>query len=147
MSPEIKNDLLHLLSILESIEKIQHYSKGINDAESFFIDSDQLRFNACLTLFVNIGETSKKISKELKGSSDKKLWSRLSDFRNKIAHEYPSLDLFIVFNIIINELPALKDKIINIIKNKLETNTFDVHEYNVAKESPYYKHIDFSKII
>ena len=42
MSPEIKNDLLHLLSILESIDKIKQYSNGFDDAEAFFIDSDQL---------------------------------------------------------------------------------------------------------
>ena len=66
MLPNITNDLLHILSILESIEKLSGYKKGYSDAEEFFEAADQLPFNASLSLLVNIGETSGKTSKDLR---------------------------------------------------------------------------------
>ncbi len=50
MLAEIKNDLLYLLNLLESIEKIHIYSKKGETAEDFFYANDQLNFNATLTL-------------------------------------------------------------------------------------------------
>ena len=45
MLPNIKNDLMYLLNILESIEKILLYSEGFNDPEEFYQVNDQLNFN------------------------------------------------------------------------------------------------------
>ena len=62
MLPDIKNDLMYLLNILESIEKILLYSRDCSDAETFYGLNDQLNFNASLNLFANIGENIGKIS-------------------------------------------------------------------------------------
>jgi uncharacterized protein with HEPN domain len=51
MLPQIKNDLLYLLNILESIEKINLYIGDIDNAEDFYYANDQLNFNATLNLF------------------------------------------------------------------------------------------------
>ena len=42
MLPGIKNDLMYLLNILESIEKVIQYSKDCSDAEAFYEHNDQL---------------------------------------------------------------------------------------------------------
>ena len=47
----IENDLLHLLNILESIEKIMLYSVHACNAEEFYDLNDQLNFNGSLNLF------------------------------------------------------------------------------------------------
>lgn len=65
MFPQIRNDLLYLLNILESIEKINIYVGDIDDAEKFYHAKDQLNFNAALNLFANIGENVGKLIKEL----------------------------------------------------------------------------------
>ena len=54
MSPDRSGNLLHLLGILESCAKVRRYSAGFGDAEGFFLAEDQLRYNACLTLLLNI---------------------------------------------------------------------------------------------
>lgn len=66
MLPGIKNDLMYLLNIIESTEKILLYSENCSDAEAFYEMNDQLNFNASLNLFTNIGENIGKISDELK---------------------------------------------------------------------------------
>jgi len=66
MLPSIKNDLMYLLNILESIEKTLLYLKDCSSAEVFYELNDQLNFNASLNLLANIGENVNKISEELK---------------------------------------------------------------------------------
>jgi len=115
MLAEIKNDLLYLLNILESIEKIHIYSEKTGTAEDFFYANDQLNFNATLNLFANIGENAGKISSELKNKNPGLHWQDIKDFRNKIVHDYMGIDIFVVFKIIKNELNTLKERIFCII--------------------------------
>ncbi len=49
------NDLLHLLTLLESLEKILAFSREADNAESFFRLNDQLNFNAVLNPDYAIG--------------------------------------------------------------------------------------------
>lgn len=66
MLPGIKNDLMYLLNILESIEKINLYTSDCSDAETFYYQNEQMNFNSVLNLMANIGENIGKISNELK---------------------------------------------------------------------------------
>jgi len=50
MLQDIKNDLLYLLSIIESVEKIELYAKEYEDAETFYFANEQQNYNATLTL-------------------------------------------------------------------------------------------------
>ena len=146
MLPQIKNDLLYLLNILESIEKIYLYVGTITDAENFYYANDQLNFNATLNLFANLGENAGKISEELKIETSHMKWQDIKDFRNKVVHDYTGIDLFIVFRIIKNELLPLKNGIIKIISSELKNRHFDVKEFREAQKSFYYRHVPFDKI-
>lgn len=86
MLPNIKNDLMYLLNIVESIEKIKLYVLDCVDAESFYELNDQLNFNASLNLFANIGESSGKISEELKLIYSDIMWREMKGFRNRVVH-------------------------------------------------------------
>lgn len=44
MLQSIKNNLMYLLNMLESLEKILLYSKDCTDAEEFYEMNDQLNF-------------------------------------------------------------------------------------------------------
>ncbi|MGL6066034.1 MAG: HepT-like ribonuclease domain-containing protein [Cetobacterium sp.] len=95
--------------MLESIGKLQKYTENYVDPEIFFDANDQMPFNASLSLLVNIGEASGKISKELKEKNLDIPWKILKDFRNRVAHDYMNLDIFIVFDVIKNKLPKIKE--------------------------------------
>lgn len=146
MLPDIKNDLMYLLNILESIEKIVIYSKDCTDAEEFYEMNDQLNFNASLNLLANIGENIGKISEELKQVYSFIEWQQIKGFRNRVVHDYINIDTFMVFDIIRNNLVPLKVSLMNIIVKELEKSNFDIEEYYEAKKSFYYRHIDFKSI-
>ena len=65
-----KKNFTYILTILEAIEKIYIYTKEIENADDFYSFNEQLNFNACQTLFLVIGEESKKINEDLKYDED-----------------------------------------------------------------------------
>jgi len=143
MSPHKENDLLYLLNILEYSGKIWKYTENIASAEALYEFNEQLNLNASLTLLANIGENVGKISEELKQEYQGIEWQNIKDFRNKIVHDYAGIDIYIVFEIITEDLRKLKPEIEQIIVKNIEQKVFNIDELNLAKESIFYKHIDF----
>ena len=143
MLPCIRNDLMYLLNLLESIEKILLYSKDCSDAEAFYEYNDQMNFNATLNLFANMGENIGKISDELKLVYMDISWSEIKGFRNRVVHDYINIDTFMVFDIIKNDLLKLKMKLMEVVALELSKGNLDKEEYEVAKRSFYYRHINF----
>ena len=107
-----KKNFTYILTILESIEKINIYVQDLSDADEFYSFNDQMNFNACQVLLLVIGEESKKITKELKEEHTKIPWNLIAGLRNRIAHDYRSIDPYISFDIIQNYLPELKEELI-----------------------------------
>ena len=70
------------------------YFADSTDADTFFQMNDQLNFNAALNLLANIGESTSKISEDLKMEYPKINWTKIKDFRNRIVHDYLGIDLF-----------------------------------------------------
>jgi len=146
MLSDSNNDLFHLLGILESIGKIQKYTIEIHTPEEFIDSNDQMVYNACLTLLTNIGESIGKLSaysnKELKNIE----FDSIRGMRNRIVHDYSGLDSYIVFKVTKNNLNTIKKQIEDHIRNSINSKIFDFEEYELARVSPYYKHIQFNSI-
>lgn len=106
--------MLYILTILEAIEKINIYSLGFEDDESFFFANKQLNFNATVNLLIASGEESKKIDEGLKTSTAIN-WKNLSAMRDKISHDYRGVDESIVWNVVQEYLPKLKTALIEMI--------------------------------
>jgi uncharacterized protein with HEPN domain len=96
--------------ILESIGKIEQYTKGIafND---FAVNS--MTIDAVVRNIEIIGEASKNIPDDIKGKNPEIPWKKLGGIRNRIVHEYFGVDISIIWYIVSNELSQLKTLITN----------------------------------
>lgn len=139
-------DLLYLLRILEATEKILLYSKGYKNAEEFLFNNDQKDYNASLLLLMQIGESAAKTSRDTKEKFPEIQWQKIKGFRNRVAHEYVSIDKLIVFSIIRNDLAKLILQISKCIKMQIEDETFNVNELEISKGSIFYQHVNFSRL-
>ena len=146
MQPHLKNDLLYLLRILEAAEKIMLYATPFEDAQDFFAAKDQMAFNACLNLPGQIGEQSNKSSKTLTEKYPEPDWNLIRGMRNRIVHDYSGIDLYVAFDNIKKQIPALKISISGIVKRELTAGNFDKEEFTIAQTSPYLRHVDFDVI-
>ncbi|MEM7512065.1 MAG: HepT-like ribonuclease domain-containing protein [Bacteroidota bacterium] len=124
---------------MEAIEKIFIYTRDIKDEKEFFDKDTQLVFNACQTLLMVIGEESKKLDPELKNKFEHVPWTQISRLRNRIAHDYRSIDPFISFDIIKNHLPELKVALVGMI----EHIDFDRELLLKVLKTPHYSHLSY----
>ncbi|HAH23924.1 MAG TPA: hypothetical protein DCL77_09230 [Prolixibacteraceae bacterium] len=106
--PQISHrDFSCLLSMLDSIEKIQLYSSKFRNADEFFEDS--LSFDGTMMNFIVIGEMVEKLSDEFISQTSKEInWTKVKSFRNIIAHNYFGIDAEEVWQIIQGSLLSLK---------------------------------------
>lgn len=109
-----------LEEILESIELIEEWSKGMTELHDFMTSPGRvMAFNACVMRIQVIGEHVGKLLKEdskpLEGFDDIP-WNAIYGMRNIISHEYGNVDEAIIVSVINEDLPKLKPVIKKLLK-------------------------------
>jgi len=107
-----RNYILFLEDISTRIEKINSYIDGMNFEE---FKQDDKTVSACIREIEVIGEAAKQIPKEIREKFDDLPWSLMAKMRDKLIHWYFEIDEEIVWNVAVNKLPFIKDKIDTII--------------------------------
>ena len=103
-----RNIKLFLQDISNSIDKIQKYISGLS-FDSF--KENDLVIDAVLRNLEVIGEAARNIPEDFRSRYSMIPWKRIVAFRNVVIHEYFGVDLEIVWTIVKENLPELKEKI------------------------------------
>jgi uncharacterized protein with HEPN domain len=98
-----------LQHILEAITEIQFYTSN-TDIKSF-LENSMMRF-ACVKQIEIIGEAANLITPETKGMFTDLQWKQIIGMRHILVHEYFGVDFDLIWQVIISDLPLLKEKII-----------------------------------
>ncbi|MFA4852754.1 MAG: DUF86 domain-containing protein [Bacteroidales bacterium] len=106
-------DTVRLQHILDAILEIESYL--INADFSNFMQNSMMRF-ACIKQMEIIGEASNHLADETKEKFSSIEWGQIIGMRNVFVHEYFGIDTILVWEIIKNDLPDLKAKIIDLIE-------------------------------
>ncbi|MBI3626780.1 DUF86 domain-containing protein [Candidatus Uhrbacteria bacterium] len=104
----MKNVKVYLDDILDSIAKIEYYTKN-SSREEFF--KDELRQDAVIRRLAVIGEAVKGLPTELKKKFTDVPWRDIAGMRDFVVHEYSAVDLLKVWPVIETDLPDLREKI------------------------------------
>ena len=108
-----KGDLIFIEHMLESINAIEDFSKGLTKEK---LISSRLKQSALVREIEIIGEASKNISEKLKEKYNKIVWKEIIGTRDKMIHHYFGVDLDIILGIIKNDIPVLKKQILRVRK-------------------------------
>lgn len=92
--------------ILYCIDHIENYT-GKLLFEDF--TSNFMVIEACLYNIQIIGEAVTQLPEDIKNNHPQIPWSLIKGMRNRLIHEYFGTDLPIVWNVIKNDLPAIKE--------------------------------------
>jgi len=113
---KVKNPLILLDHILESIELIEKYTenKTIDD----FFNSLQMQDSVMRRIEI-IGEAIKNISPKIKKQYPEMPWRKVSGMRDILIHEYFGVDLELTWGVVMDDLPELKANITE-IKNRIK---------------------------
>jgi uncharacterized protein with HEPN domain len=101
----VKSDRLYLEHILDSINAIETY---IVAGEETFLRERMIQ-DAVIRNFEIIGEAANRLTPELRATAPIP-WKRIIAFRNRLIHAYWGVDLFLVWDVVQNELPSLKSE-------------------------------------
>ena len=104
--------LQYLDDVLEAIRNIEEDTRGISFEE--FI-ADRRRRDAVIRNFEVIGEAVKNIPLDIKDKYPGTDWKKIAGFRDVLTHAYFGIKPTILWDNIVNHLPALKSEIQKII--------------------------------
>lgn len=103
----MKNEKVYIRQILEATEKIESFMTGLNK-DSFLLDAKTQ--SAVIMQLILIGELAKRISEATKSQIDLP-WKDIAGFRDRAIHDYFEIDLDVVWNTALSDLPVLKERL------------------------------------
>ncbi|MEN6577461.1 MAG: DUF86 domain-containing protein [Phycisphaerales bacterium] len=103
-----RHERLRLLDILDAIDRIESYVVGLT-YEDFL--ADRKTQDAVARNIEIIGEATRALSEEFKDRHADIPWSEIVAMRNIIVHQYFGILPDVVWDVIKNELPALRLRI------------------------------------
>lgn len=101
-----RDPLLYLDDIAQAAEKIDRSARQLSFET--FRANDVLFDSALFNLHV-IGEATKKLPDSMKAAMPGIDWSGAAQFRDIIAHHYFALDAQIVWDVVRNRIPEIRD--------------------------------------
>ena len=111
----------YLLDIADSIEKVQKFMEDFTLED---LRGDQKTQYAVVRGFEIIGEATKNIPASVKNAHKDIPWKDMMTMRNKLIHEYFGVNIGVVWKTMNEDLPDLKIKIANILKDLKITKLF-----------------------
>lgn len=104
----IKDPRVFLQHILESIDWIEKDTKDLS--KEGFLENVPIQ-DAVIRRLEIIGEAIRNLPEEFKKSNIATPWQDIMDMRNKLIHGYFGIDLYLVWRVVQDDIPALKVQI------------------------------------
>ncbi|MDG6245037.1 MAG: DUF86 domain-containing protein [Methanolobus sp.] len=109
----MKDPRVFIMYIIDSIGKIEDFTD--NKTKDGFLEDVQLQ-DAVIRRIEIIGEASKNIPEEFKRNFQDVPWSEMARTRDKLIHGYFGVDLELTWDIVENDLPELKIRMVQILE-------------------------------
>jgi uncharacterized protein with HEPN domain len=107
-------DRARLQHILDAIFEIESYTHQVGFDD--FVENSMMRFASIKQLEI-IGEAANSLTNELKRRFSNIEWQAIIGLRNILVHHYFGIDENVVWGIIQKDIPELKMKVVEILRN------------------------------
>jgi uncharacterized protein with HEPN domain len=111
VTPSRRNERLYLADILDAIDKILGYTRAGKDA--FLADSRTQ--DAVLRNIEIIGEAVRGITAETRAAHQEIPWKEMAGMRDRSIHDYFRVDVEVVWDVVSQDLPPLREQIASLL--------------------------------
>lgn len=101
-----------------AIDEIDFLEKQVLDITEDRFMRDELIQHAFTRSLEIIGEAVKQIPDEIRNKYSNIDWRSYAGFRDKLIHHYFGVDYALVWDVVINELPELKKKLLFVLEQE-----------------------------
>jgi uncharacterized protein with HEPN domain len=108
----VKDDRVYLQHIRDALDDIVRYCGS--DRDAFF--TDRMRQDATLRKLEVIGQAVKNLSDRTKSLQPGIPWKQIAGLRDKVIHDYFSVNLEIVWAVVEKDLPKLRTAISKLLE-------------------------------
>ena len=103
-----KDNLYYLNRIIKDLTFIFEHTKDITQEQ---LEKNEILIDSVMFRLIQIAENSDKLSAEFKVCYNNIPWRAMKGMHNKIVHEYGNVDLAVVYDTIVNDIPMLLELI------------------------------------
>ena len=107
---EVKERLLDIIEAIEILEKGIPISKKLHEL-------DEIVFLGIVRCIEVIGESCRTLPEDFKGKYTTIPWNKIIGMRHVLVHQYFDIDIEKVEEAVNIDIPVLKEKILNILKD------------------------------
>jgi len=109
-----RSDAIYLRHILDAITRTESYTHGVDEAAFF---AQPLLQDGVIRQIEIIGEAVKQLSSALRDRYPQIPWKDVAGMRDKLIHQYFSVDIGAVWLTAVHDLPAFKADVEAIVRN------------------------------
>lgn len=109
-----KDNLVYVDDILSALKKINKFCKNVSKNDFM---KNELLMDAVVRNLEIIGEASSKLTAPFMKKHKEIEWRKIIGMRNRIIHAYDTVNFEIVWDVVQEDLPALKGKLEKILSS------------------------------
>ncbi len=104
----MSRDRSYLLDMIEAAKAAICYIDKLSEEEFF---ENDIYISAVIRQLEVIGEAARRLSSEFKSLHNEIQWRKVIELRNKLIHEYDTVDVETLWEVVKYDLPDLIDKL------------------------------------
>ena len=99
----IKNDRYYVGKIITDLAFITAHTEGLSRRQ---LEENEVLIDSVMFRLIQVSENSDKLTQDFKDRHPQSAWRALKGMRNRIVHNYGGVDMGIIYDTVMNDIPA-----------------------------------------